>query len=594
MKKNSCALCRATLVVTCFALWACGDTGSPSRQPAAPVVDLLSDNNRNGIVDLDDPSEQAGEETWSRDSGAVFLINLDDDDGDGIADNQDELVNGPADELDLARVIARPWPAASQTASGTVELDLAARGFVRVFQRTPAGWVSIDTNQPLSLSTADLQAGVELGIEGRDFVRSENQDWQGLATLTFSVSDAAGPIGEDTVQLRAAPWLMNHNLRPFDTVYFSDFSPDFVATMTDAVEGAGLTVQLVPDSYVDGSADIWFEDWFQTGWTGMPAKDGGGHVMKVFNPRPWGRDENPDHLPLAFLKKHMLGPERAVAVLFDEATELGTGSTYDSHGNHEALPPYPAAPAGRLLLGAGIKQSTRDFYAAQQVQPPIYLDTSWLVVGHMDEVYGAVRAATPRGFKMIQNSPALCKTLFEKWQAEGHGDAPIFEGKVDFEAKQWQTTVAEVLGDATMMGWNQEAQLHIEEMHATLAERAGLTEEDFVEVPVFYEEIDGGKIAYLPDTANIRVIANGNTAVFAQTFGPMVGGEDVFAKELLARLEDPAMKLGSDGNGLDVRFADSWNYHVLLGDVHCASNWSALPTPAEPKWWDAANQDQGM
>lgn len=568
----------------------CGssDGGSPGKQLPAPIVNLVADNNRNGTLDFDDPSEDSGEDAWSRNAGAVFLVNLDDDDSDGVADNQDELVNGGADELDLARVAIQAWPAAPDKVFGKLEIDVAAPGFVRLFRRTTAGWALVDAAQALPLAVEDLRAGVELGLEATDFVRSATQPWQGLATLRLSVSDDAGPIGDDAVQLRAAPWLMNHNLRPFDTVYFSEFSPTFVETMTSAVEGAGLSAQVIASNYTDGWGDIWFEDWFQTGWTAMPGANGV-HGMIVFNPRPWGRDPNPDHLPVAFLRNRMLGPDRAVAVLFNEAKELGTGNTYDSHGNHEALPPYADAPAGRLLLGSGIKQSTRDFYAAQQMQPPIYLDTSWLIVGHMDEVYAAVRAATPRGFKMIQNTPSLCKSLFEKWQTDGHGDAPIFEGKVDFDSKQWKTTVAEVLGDATLMAWNQEAQAAIDQMHDALLAEAGLSDEDFVEVPVFYEEIDGGKIAYLPDTANIRVLGAGQTTVFAQTFGPMIAGEDVFSKDLLARLTDSTRKLGSDGKGLSVQFADSWDYHVLMGDVHCASNWTALPTGAEPKWWDAAD-----
>jgi len=566
----------------------CSSEDSTSGGPSPPIVNLVSDTNRNGALDLDDASEETGEDTWIREAGGVFLVNLDDDDSDGIADAEDEVVNGPDDALDLARVLVQAWPDAPDSASGSLEVLAADASKIRMFRHAGDAWEVLDVTAPLAIGADDLRSGVELGIEGRDFVRSTSEPWQGLVDVRLSVVDGATAIGEDAVQLRAAPWLMNHNLRPYDTVYFSKFSPVFVSTMTDAVEQAGLSARVVEDSYTTGWADIWFEDWFQTGWTAMPSANGV-HGMRIFNPRPWGRDSNPAHLPLAYLRKNMLGPDSGVAVFFDEAKELGTGSTFDSHGNHEALPPYPEAPAGRLLLGSGIKKSTREFYAAQDVQPPIYLDTSWLIVGHMDEVYGAVRAATPRGFKMIQNTPALCKELFDGWQASGHGDAPIFEGKVDFDYKQWQTTVSEVLGDATMMAWNQEAQAAIDLMHDALAKEAGLVEDDFVEVPVFYEEIDGGKIAYLPDTANIRVLEEGNAVTFAQTFGPMIGGEDAFAKDINARVTGPGRSLGADGQGLVVRFADSWSYHVLMGDVHCASNWSGLPTAAEPSWWDAWN-----
>jgi hypothetical protein len=201
----------------------------------------------------------------------------------------------------------------------------------------------------------------------------------------------------------------------------------------------------------------------------------------------------------------------------------------------------------------------------------------------MDEVYGAIRAATPKGFKLVENSPKLCRQLFSDWEAQGHAAAPVFESKFDpFDNQSWQTTLGEINADAVLMGWNQEAQVEIDAMHDQLIADAGLIEDDFVQVPVLYEQIEFGKIAWLPDTANIRVVDSGNTVIFATTFGPMIAGEDAFRKHLETSLTDPERQLGADGNGMRVRFADSWWYHVLLGDVHCATNWSAPPTTDEP------------
>jgi protein-arginine deiminase len=304
--------------------------------------------------------------------------------------------------------------------------------------------------------------------------------------------------------------------------------------------------------------------------------------MIIFNPRPWGRDGNE---PIPFLREHMLGPDSGVAVFFDEKTEVGKGSTFDSHGNHDALPPSPDYPAGRIFTGSNVFPSTAAFYAAQEAQPPLALKTDWLTVGHIDETYAPVAAATPRGWKLLQNTPSLGKQLFDDWEKQGHGDAVVFEGLSDFSFHQWQTTVKGVNDDAELQAWNQESQTHIDVMHDQLLE-AGFTEDDIVPVPVIYEEIDGGKIAYLPDTANVRVINQGLTTIFPKPVGPMIDGEDAFRKWFEAYLKDPKWKLGKDGTGPIMRYGDSWDYHVLLGDIHCASNWTALPSKDEPRWWE--------
>ncbi len=573
------------------ALGGCSSSSSSdeTRAPTKPVVNLVTDANRDGLLALTEEDE-TGEESWTAATGAIFLVNVDDDDGDGKADNADAVVNGPDDELDLARFAIAAWPDAPKTASATLDVDDVAKPFVRIFRQTAEGWAPVDLGSAvttgLTLSGDELHSHVAFGIEGLDFVRSKTQDWQGVVTLTLTVRDGQKTLGTDVAQMRAAPWLVNHNLRPFDRVYYSDFSSRLVTSMPDPLAEAKIAIQTYPDNYNGGWEDIWYEDFFQTGWTAMPATDGDVHGMIIFNPRPWGRD--PGQVPVKFLREHLLGPDQGVAVFFDEKTELDQGTTYDSHGNHEALPPYPGAPVGRILHGSGVLQSTQNFYEAQEVQPPITIDTSWLSVGHVDEIYASVRASSPKGFKLLENSPALGRQIFQDWEQQGHGDAVVFEGLSDFDGKNWQTTLAEIDARADLQAWNQEAQAHIDSVHDSLLADAGLAEDDFVTIPVLYEEIDGGKIAYLPDSANIRVVDRGQMAIMAKTFGPVVNGEDWLRKYHESRLTDPKLGLGADGKGLTVRFADSWDYHVLMGDVHCATNWSALPTKDEPRWWEAA------
>lgn len=610
-----------------------GDTDMKKPPAAVDTTNLGVDSNRDGVVTSDD-SDQVDEDRWNATVGAIFLANLDDDDDDGDADGQDDEVNGSDDEEDLARVIVYGWPEAPDGAAAALTLDAASRAHVRLFRSDGDGaWTYLaggdcdikedDADdddfcaaQVLALSLAQIRSGLEIGIEGIRFYGNvesgwtdeDEPGWDGLVRLTYAVTDAAGmPLGNevnpeaiDRVKLRVAPWLVNHNLRPFDTAYYSDFSNLLTATLDDPLEEFGVEPIEIPgyddiDDY-EAYSDIWTEDWMLTGWTAMPKLGGPAgevHGMNIFNPRPWGRPPQGEpyepYLPLAFLNGYFLGPDQGVAVFYDEERDTQGGDTFDSHGNHEALPPWPAAPAGRILVGSNVLESTRTFYAAQGVQPPVYLTTDWLIVGHMDEVYTEVRAAGETGFKLLQNTPQLAMELFADWEDQGMGEATLFEGLVDpFNDIEWETTLAEVNSDPTMMAWNQESQAFIEQMQEELIKETGLTTADIVEVPVLYEEIGGGKIAYIPDTANVRVIGEGEVVIFTQTFGPTFEGTDLMTEWLEDNIGTPVNALGADGQGVEVRFADSWHYHILLGDVHCASNWTVLPTAGEPKWWAAS------
>ena len=88
---------------------------APTTPPAPPpppptVIDIVVDANRDGVVNPDDPADQDGENEWNEKTGASFLANLDDDDDNAVRDADDEVVNGPDDEGDLATILVRPWP----------------------------------------------------------------------------------------------------------------------------------------------------------------------------------------------------------------------------------------------------------------------------------------------------------------------------------------------------------------------------------------------------------------------------------------------------------------------------------------------------
>ena len=58
------------------------------------------------------------------------------------------------------------------------------------------------------------------------------------------------------------------------------------------------------------------------------------------------------------------------------------------------LGPPPTAPLGQIVMGSTRSQQLHDFLVSQEVQPYVEINTSWLDVGHIDEVVGFTSAST--------------------------------------------------------------------------------------------------------------------------------------------------------------------------------------------------------
>ena len=86
-----------------------------------------------------------------------------------------------------------------------------------------------------------------------------------------------------------------------------------------------------------------------------------------------------------------------------DAAESRAGTRWiDWYGNLEVSPPVKARngrefPFGRILTGVqkglGMHPDVLAFLEAQRLQsPPLIVDTSWLAIGHVDEVVSFVPA----------------------------------------------------------------------------------------------------------------------------------------------------------------------------------------------------------
>lgn len=583
-----------------------GGTTTPTKPPT--VIDIAVDANRDGKVDPADAADQDHEDEWSTEFGASFLANIDDDDGDKIRDADDDILNGADDELDLASIVVSAWPDAPDGATGVLHIDPASVDKVRLWKKGLDGaWVlaggsvgpctadnpACTPTADVSFTTDEVRAGLTLGIEGRDFRRSlDAAAWTGVVQLGYQVNDASGaaittdelPDGIDKAKIRVAPWILFGNLSPFDRVWSNNVMPTFVSGLTTLTGEAGVAYKKITNWN-----DHWTQDYFQTAWTSIPREGGAIQGMRVANARPWGRCDAQTCWPINWLKKGYLAKDNGILEIYLKAN---TGSSYDSHGNHDLLPPYELGdqkwPLGRIAHGSGVLPETKKFYAAQEVQgPPVEVKTSWLLVGHIDEVFSYVPAATPRGWKLLVGSPKLARSMLEAAQAAGNGAVTMFQGREwlldNGSTAPAEISIDDVLADQDLMASSQEAQAEIDGMVETMKEEVGLTDDEMIEMPYLITEAFGLKIAYQPGTANMLVV--GDHLGIPKPWGPVIKGQDIFEKDLQDRLGTPTNQLGSDGMGLVVHFVDDWDwYHALDGEVHCGSNVDATP-PADEQWW---------
>jgi protein-arginine deiminase len=588
-----------------------------SGGPAEPIIQIVVDANRDGKADpasMDDVAHK--NDVFTDKFGASFLANIDDDDKDHVRDADDDKINGDADLLDLARIAVVPWPDAPAGAAGKLSIDTLSADAVRIWKKGLDGmWVEIAGSQgkcptPMTpcamqvteatFSTDEIHAGLELGIEARRFrMTLDDKAWSGVVDLSYKILDkdaadgtpfksTAVPDGTDHAKMRVAPWVLFGNLSPFDTVWASNFSAPFVAGIDAVTKKGGLTFNKIKNW-----DDQWTQDYFQTAWTAFPGAGGAVQGMRVANARPWGRNDNVDSsLPITWLNKYYLGQDRGTIEVYKKKW---SGTSFDSHGNHDLLPPYTAKgttwPLGRIITGSGILPETGIFYDAQQVQGPHFIiKTDWLYVGHVDEVFSYVPAATPRGWKLLVASPRLAKTMLEKASMDGNGGVHMFVGKQRYigetnNLESADVTIDELLAKTDVMQWSQDAQTQIDaDLDMTKAELE-LADDEIIEIPFFFEDITGYKVAFSPGTVNLLTFL-GHTA-HPDPFGPMINGEDLWKKDLQDRLGTAVNNLGADGKGLDVNFVNDWDdYHILDGEVHCGSNPEAPAPFASVKWWE--------
>jgi protein-arginine deiminase len=248
----------------------------------------------------------------------------------------------------------------------------------------------------------------------------------------------------------------------------------------------------------------------------------------------------------------------------------------DGYGNLESTPPYTDSkgrrfPFGRAITGKqgelSLHPGVLKFLEAQRVQwPPIVVDTSWLKIGHVDEVVNFVPAKTKAGFKVLLPSPKAAREMVDALAAKGLTEGRVFEGTLD------ETTLGKLRTEVADTKENLAIDQSITRLREQLKTELNLADSDFVMLPVLFER----GVAVIPNAVNSMAV-NGQLLI-AEPRGPRVNNQDAFEEALRTALSE-----------CDVRvvFIDSWTaYHAAGGEIHCGLN--TFRHLRDPAWWKHA------
>lgn len=532
-----------------------------------PALDLDVDTDRSG--DVSDVLDDAGEAAFSPQGGAVVLANLDDDDGDGLPDAETAVIDGPADLADLAPLVLRAGPVSLprwERLYLTMEADVAARR-ARIFIEDRSGPLEVlgpeagvvrGGSKEWRIPSHVVRSGARLHVEALSYPWHDSVnpalDFDGHIRIRLVRRQVFGLFNtvEDEVLLRVAPWLAADALRGSEQVLIKDWETKNAGlrdSLRSFIAGQGLAGF---DELPTGTP--WVQDTQEIGYSSAP------------NASMHAALQSPNYLstPVA------LDRDTAQFRVLSRAGFM----THDSMGNVEVTPPLRADGRdwilGRVYYGSGptggLSREIEEFLRAQEVQGPVPLDTTWLYVGHVDEVISFVPNPDPasgKPFKVLVADPVAGAVLllFDGWI--GGWERKVCEGEVDETIRD---TFTRIWGPS-ITTWGP----RIEALKGQIRQSFGLSDDDIVDVPVVLED-RGGAVAYLPNMVNLLVV-DGHLVI-----------PDPCLPVLRRSMENLLVGLGYNGPGAPTfRFVDTWTYTRLAGDIHCATN-SRREIPSTP-WW---------
>jgi len=488
--------------------------------------------------------------------GLAGVVNFDDDDGDGVEDWDALSLSAEENDTTVLALV-------SDSVAFEVRLDGEE---VRIWS---GGELVIEDSGTWTPDPAErVSFEVEFGAL--------------LATATLEVTNLDS---EETVTtaLTAAPMIMSHHNLVTETVWVMTLSEIGYSNYTMVKKMSEvLGDRLVKVSPVDFDWDVWVEDEFE---------------MTTMT-RPGGRMD----LAIDSIRDGLTGgglddlPEELIAGRDNTVRTWGSGyaSTYDSFGNLEVSPPMTidgvSYPFGRIYYGkkgnAAPVQALTDVLAAQQVQKPFYVDSSWLCVGHVDEFTSFVPdPSAPRGFRFLFADTRSGWDILDA--ADEDLSLPRYAPVNPYRGHNIRD-VGEMVNKVGLRSYNEDIQTqHLDSILTVFKEELGLTDDEIILFPsVFHEEVDDwgtcGAVALVPGAINMLVVNEPDGSAHSFMADPF------FRSNIHDASNDPFLEAYEAllPEAIETHYVDDFDvYHLNLGEVHCGTNSRRAPTE---NWWEQA------
>lgn len=402
-----------------------------------------------------------------------------------------------------------------------------------------------------------------------DVLQVEFGAYASAGVLTVERRNAAGSLlSSEEVVVHSAPLVMNHHLQPSEQVFAVRVqSPGYNNNALIAAYANVLGSQFTQVPGSSYGSDVWVQDEFEFATATGP---GGQRLDVVIDSI---RDRGLDR----YAEDQLVGP----GVIAETWGTPSQATTFDSFGNLEASPPVTVNgveyPFGRIYYGRqgnwGLNSQLRSFLASQSVQAPFEVDTTWLCVGHVDEISSFVPdPSSPKGFRLLLADVDAGIDVLQS--------LPAGFSLPRYAADHGYGSVGQILGDNALMALNAEIQAdYLDGIRQLFKARLGLTDADIIEVPSLFEHLSGcGAAALVPGMVNLIVADQGaETHVFM--------ADPFFRADLFDQNDDPFIEAVVDQMpaDLNLHFVDDWDvYHLGVGEVHCGTNVIRTPTAS---WW---------
>ena len=524
----------------------------PIAYSLSPGFTMYGDTNRDGEVDVADKS---GRERWSLSEGALMLFNNDDDNGDLIPDWRDGNVNGEGDAADLA-IVNIQLAESYRDADIYISTDTDVSNYINVFQKTETGWQPVDISGTEALISREK---IVLGVEAKQFA---DRDWKGVVNLKAIAEKNGRQIASDSIQIGVVPWLMSPNTATVRELHVSDrgfANQEFIEKIKEIIEKTGATAR------INSGGTTWMQDTKEIGYVQFPSQGKTNNMNVVLKANRPGES---DRYARTLLKENFGWFEVGKPRQLDPLNRWA-----DAYGNLEVTPPLPGYRMGRVYYGkageVGMNPDIIDFITAQKIQgPPVDIDTSWLMIRHVDEIISFIPSKFGKPLMLIVSPEAGVK-LLEELSEEGYAQAAINRGL------STQTTVRAALKNEKLIQHNLYLQrVKLNPLIEKLKQEFNLSDDQIIQVPAMFGY---SGYAWWPNMVN-SVVINGELLV-SNPGGALINGRDY--------TEENFRRLVSDSS-LNINFMDDRYYQELRGNVHDATNTTRLGK--NNPFWEALSE----